>query len=71
MVTRLALLIFASRNIWVIGIYVKKEVYLLASKKQLTCVLPFVGKKSLKFLYITIPLAIWEVYFKYTLSILH
>ena len=30
------------------NLYVKKEVYLLAPKKQLTCVLPFLGKKSLQ-----------------------
>ena len=30
------------------NLYVKKEVYLLAPKMQLTCVLPFLGKKSLQ-----------------------
>ena len=30
------------------NLYVKKKVYLLAPKKQLTCVLPFLGKKSLQ-----------------------
>ena len=30
------------------NLYVKKEVYLLAPKKQLICVLPFLGKKSLQ-----------------------
>ena len=29
-------------------LYVKKKVYFLGPKKQLTCVLPFLGKKSLK-----------------------
>ena len=32
-------------------LYVKKKVYLLALKKQLTCVLPFLGKKSLQLRY--------------------
>ena len=31
------------------NLYVKKEVYLLAPKKQFTCVLLFLGKKSLQF----------------------
>ena len=30
------------------NLYVKKKVYLLAPKKQLTCVLPFLGKKLLQ-----------------------
>ena len=30
------------------NLYVKKEVYLLASKKQLSCVLPFLHKRSLQ-----------------------
>ena len=33
------------------NLYVKKKVYLLAPKKQLTCVLPFLGKKSLQLRY--------------------
>ena len=30
------------------NLYVKKKVYLLVPKKQLTCILPFLGKKSLQ-----------------------
>ena len=49
---QLSLLSFASRNTWII--YVKKEVYLVAPKKQLTCVLPFLGKISLQLRYLLV-----------------
>ena len=47
MVILLVLLITVSKGFW-IRLLSRKKTFLTASKKQLVCVLPFIGKKSLQ-----------------------
>ena len=50
MVILVTLLTFASKDFWrfLNYVFIDKKIYVLAPKKKLVCILPYIGKKSLQ-----------------------